>query len=420
MNDVCASVLLASGWLKPRQLAELPRHEWRPALIDAMARRGVGETRELKARLNSELALRVDIYQHLREAGIHPRELAGMGTAARREALLAELHERRGTPFRAMRDCDDRRLLDIASSERLSGRLGPLVDGLENVGRAAPVAYGLADDGGRPMDALKVLPQGSGDYLGIYHSRVGDAYRLQVARSNNLINWSRIAELGDHNHQGDISRLGGGYLVVNERDEPRRGNHLRFRYYGSLDRLAADQPHLDRDIPRTLSRWNEGTPDIRQVDGADPERSAILIGFHHYRRDGVIRKVDRLAAGVLSGFGHWTSWVDEPANQALAGLGFKGNFGGRCSFVWDDSTWLIQEAQLRWKDWSSWRVLLGNGRSFIRLVPRTPGASRSFANPCLARLPEGRYAAAFFLPHQGNIQGEEGELLYAFTVKPRG
>jgi hypothetical protein len=414
MTDICASVLLASGWLTPRELAETPRELWRPTLIDAMERRGVGDSRTLRSKLNEELALSATIYMHLRDAGIHPRDIAAMTAADRRDALLAEIHERRGTPVEAMRDCDDRRLVTIAASGWLREKLGPLVAGLEAIGDAAPVTYGLVDDGGRSMDTLKVLPLAADKYLGIYHTWVEDVFRLQVAASTDLVRWNRIAELGDNNHQGDIKPLGEGFLVANEQDMPRRGNRLRFRYYESLQKLAANEPLHDKSISRTLSRLNEGTPDIRLVEGEDPLDSVILVGFHYHRRSGLMRKVDWLAQGVMTGFDGWAPVEDNLATAAISGMGYGGNIGGRSSFRYEGDTWYIQEAQLRWKDWSSWRVLLGDDRSYIQLEPRTAGASQSFANPCLAALGDNNYAATFFLPRQGNVEAEAGELAYRF------
>lgn len=416
MSDICASTLIATGWSKPAELASLPRDQWRPALVEAMARRGIGEKRELKTRLNNDLALAARVFQHLRDAGVNPSDLAAMGVAARREVLLKEIHERRGTPFASMRFCDDRRLLDIAENGLIADRLAPLVSGIEAVAGAAPAAYGLADDDGRDMEALRLLLLPAGGFLGIYHSRVGDALRLQAATSDNLVNWSRIAELGDHNRNGDISPMGDGFLVANQLDETGRGSHLRFRYYESLEKLAADEPLNDRDIPLSLSRWGEGAPDIRLVEGDNPEKSDILAGFNFRRRAGAWRRVDRLATGILTGFDRWTSWVDVPANRALSASGFQGNFGSSCAFPWAGGVYYIQEAQLEWKDWTSWRVLLGNGQSYIRLTPRTAGASRSFTNPCIAYLGETSYAAAFFLPHHGNVPGEDGELVFRFTT----
>lgn len=416
MSDICASILISSGWLKPRELAVLPRERWRPALINELARREIDDIRVLRSKLNDELALIASVYLHLAGGGIHPREAAAMSSAERRERLLAEINERRGTPVESMRDCDDGRLLAIAAPGRLRERLAPMVTGLEQVGAAEPARFGLTDDAGRSMDSLKILPLAADGYLGIYHARVDDAFRLQVARSSDLVEWTRVAALGDHNHQGDIKRLGDGFLVVNEQDEPRRGNHLRCRYYQSLERLEADSPIHDYHIPRTFSRRNEGTPDIRLIEGGDPDSCAIHIGFHYYRRTGLVRQVDRLAAGVLTSFSQWVPWVDVPANRAIVNLGFAGNIGGRCSFRWENATWIIQEAQRRWQDWSSWRVLLGNGRSYFQLEPRTPGASRSFANPALTALGDNTYAATFFLPHQGNVPGEEGELVFRFRL----
>ena len=411
MNFIYANLLLAAEWRSARELVGMSVDDMRNTLIVELNNRSTESIASLQAQNNDELAWHALMYLWLVEAQIRsPQQLATMSLDNQRNTTILENHKHTGRSIPYLQAYNNWQLTEIASAWWLQSYLKPLIDKLNNVKGAKIAIHNLKDDGGRTMDTLKVLKLNSTSYLGIYHTLVNGVFQLQVAKSSDLKKWTRIAELGGHSHQGDIKRMGSGFLVANEQDIQGQGNNIRLRYYKSLNKLKANQPEYDKSIPRTFSQAAEGTPNIRSIVGTDPAQSVILIGFHYWK-DQI---VDRLATGVLSNFSQWKPWIDVIANQAIESMKFEGNIGGRYAFSWKNATWFIQEAQVRPNDWAAWRLLLGNGRFYIQLDLDTNGGSSSFANPSITNLSSNRYVANTFLHGQASAPGESGQLLYVF------
>lgn len=262
------------------------------------------------------------------------------------------------------------------------------------------------------MDVLRIVKADEVyTYLGVYHSMVStNQFKLFLAGSNDLINWTFIAELGDRAHQGDIEKWGNGYLVANEQDPIQGSNNVQIRYYSSYTNLIANNPSNSKSISRSFSSFAEGTPDIRKVEGSRPSSSNIVIGYHFYENG--IR--DQQAIGILSNFSEWRTWLDVISNYNIQQMGFKGNIGARSGFN-HLGNYTLQEAQIISGDWSSWRILFGDGAFYYTLQPKTPSGSSSFANPGIAPIGNNAFAVTSFMPSQGNKNGEIGELL--FTVQ---
>lgn len=282
------------------------------------------------------------------------------------------------------------------------------IEQLNNVAIAEP-SFDMKDDEGRVMDVLRIVKADeSYTYLGVYHSMAStNEFILYLAGSNDLKNWINITELGDRSHQGDIKKWGNGYIVANEQDPIQGSNNIRVRYYASYVDLAEDKPTNDKTISQTFSNLAEGTPDIRKIEGSAPSSSHIVIGYHYY--DNGIR--DQQAFGILTDFSNWRTWKDEVSNFTIQEMGYKGNIGGRSAFS-HDGDYVLQEAQITSGDWSSWRILFGNGAFYCTLQPQTPLGSTSFANPGITPIESDKFVVTSFLPSQGNRSGEIGELVY--------
>lgn len=280
---------------------------------------------------------------------------------------------------------------------------------LNNVKDSNP-RFDMKDNRGKNLDVLKIVLANEVDYkyLSLYHYQISSNYFvLALAGSNNLTNWTFITTLGDRAHQGDIKKWGNGYLVANEQDIASGSNNIRLRYYNSYQSLIANNATNDISLARKLSNYAEGTPDIRAVIGDQPSTSHIVLGFHYY--DNGIK--DQLATGILHNFSNWRPWENDISNYNITLMGYKGNIGGRSGFQHNDK-YVLQEAQLTSNDWSSWRMLLGDGAFYTTLSPATPKGSVSFANPAIADLGYGNFAVSSFMPTEGNQVGERGELLY--------
>ncbi len=293
-----------------------------------------------------------------------------------------------------------------------------------DVSAATAVVYGLHDDAGHGMDTVKVIEDGAGGYLGIYHTGTGHGFDVHLATSTDLVTWRHRVRLETQASQPTIAPIpGGGFLVAVEAGGHGRPAWLRLRRYAGLDRLLAGEPDRTFDAPHTLTpryRLAEGTPNIYRVTA---EASTVDVGFHHLRRRFLWRGgVDRQARGTLVDFGSWRAWREPGQDAAIAAHGVTGNIGGRDTFTWRGRQYSLIEAQLRRKRWESWRVFLYDWSAGAAYpVPiRTRAGSRSFGNPTLTLLtaPSGRPAivvTAYLFP-AGAAPGEEGPLLYYRTV----
>lgn len=259
------------------------------------------------------------------------------------------------------------------------------------------------------MDVLRIVRADEAyTYLGVYHALAsGDTFKLYLAGSNDLKNWTFITGLGNRAHQGDIKKWGSGYIVANEQDTIPGSNNIQVRYYSSYANLIVNKPSYDKSISRSFAPTAEGTPDIRMIEGDNPMNSCILIGFHFY--ENTIH--DQQAFGILHNFSDWKAWIDVVSNYNIQDMGYHGNIGGRSGFS-HLGNYVLQEAQVTSGDWSSWRLLFGNGAFYYTLRPASPLGSTSYANPGIALIEPEKFAVTSFLPSQGNQNGEIGELLY--------
>jgi phosphatidylinositol-3-phosphatase len=289
---------------------------------------------------------------------------------------------------------------------------------LQDVPAATAHRYAATDNLGNPLDTLKIInnPQG---YLGVYHTRVNGTFHVKLATSKDLLTWTFKADLASNASQPTIQRIRDGFLLAYEQDTGctgagTGGSCLRFLHYPSVSALLARSPDRSFQAPRTLSQCAEGTPNIYFANlEPDLDHSTIKIGFHYFRNC----QVDRQAAGYLTNFSSWRTWVTDGPNAAIESLGAVGNIGDRDTMFFDGAQYRLSEGQLVNGDFGSWRPFLFNWITGVtRLAVRTDGGSSAFANPTFTQVkaPTGGPAivVTVFLPREGAAPGEAGELIY--------
>jgi hypothetical protein len=292
---------------------------------------------------------------------------------------------------------------------------------IEDVTHATAYRYFARDNEGTSLDGLKVIRNPRGGYLGVYQSLQQGVFSVKLARSTDLLNWVRIANLDVNASQPTIAETpAGGFVLAVERDSGCTGtgpggNCLGFRHYRSVAALLAGAADRSFQAPRTLSNCAEGTPNIYSVRmRRSIRRSTIKIGFHYFRDC----EVDRQGAGVLRDFSSWSAAVDGRANALLEASRPEGNIGDRDYAGLRGGRFSIHEVQLRRDDFTAWRIFLYDRmkRRAQELQVKTHGSSASFANPTLTylRSPRGHPAllVTLFLPVQGAARAETGELVY--------
>ncbi len=410
-ENILVKTLMYTGWSPIPSIMSMPYADLRNSLISTLDDKCNNSSPSLQETSDYDLSWGAMMYKFLLDAGIfNAQQLSTMTIEEYRNFIIGLNATKMGLPASQFQIKSNARNLNIAygwwfyqnSSTRLK------IDKFNGIKSGNP-SFDLKDNRNSVMDVLRIEKADEAyTYLGVYHAMAStNQFKLYLAGSNDLKSWTNIVELGDRAHQGDIKKWGNGYIVANEQDPVQGSNNIRIRYYSSYANLIANNPSNDKSISQSFSNLAEGTPDIRKIEGASPSSSHIVIGYHYY--DNGIR--DQQAFGILQNFSDWRTWKDEVSNFIIQEMGYKGNIGGRSAFS-HSGDWVLQEAQITSGDWSSWRLLFGNGAFYYTLNPETPLGSTSFANPGITLVEPEKFAVTSFLPSQGNQNGEKGELLY--------
>jgi hypothetical protein len=284
----------------------------------------------------------------------------------------------------------------------------------------ADSSFALRDNRGQPMACLRIVAVRPGLYLGVYQVGAGSAFQVDLAESANLRTWHEVRAIETNASQPDLVTAGAGFLLAAEATTDGTSHpgvhYVEVRYYASLSSLLRGKPSRTMALPHRVAppgNGIEGTPVIETADmkgGLD--HSVITVSFHYLNPE----LLDRQGIGVLKDFSSWSARADDPLDQALIRAGVDGKHGDR-SFVpfTGDSLEMIEAERNRN---SPWEVYLYNRASgtVALLNIRTPGGSRSFANPTIACVPDpaGQEVAVItlFVPNQQAGPGESGELLY--------
>ncbi|MGQ7867852.1 hypothetical protein [Sunxiuqinia sp. sy24] len=410
-ENILAKTLLYTEWASAPTVMSMDYIDMRTTLISSLDNRCGDALSFLQGKDDVDLCWGAMMHKFLFEANIFSaQQLADMTLEDYRTSIVDLNAAKTVFPISELQKKSSIRNLSIAYGwwffQNISTR--QKIEKLNNVESTQP-SFDMNDDNGRVMDVLRIVKADeSYIYLGVYHAMANtNQFILYLAGSDDLRNWTNITELGDRSHQGDIKKWGDGYLIANEQDPIEVSNNIRVRYFASYADLVENKPSNDKTISQTFSNLAEGTPDIRKVEGSSPGSSHILIGYHYY--DNGIR--DQQAFGILHNFSEWRTWKDEVSNLTIQEMGYTGNIGGRSAFN-HGGNYVLQEAQITSGDWSSWRLLFGNGAFYYTLQPQTLLGSTSFANPGITSVGADKFVVTSFLPTEGNASGEIGELLY--------
>jgi hypothetical protein len=312
-----------------------------------------------------------------------------------------------------------------AAPDQGSGKVSAawVAEAIQRVTAGSP-RFGVRDSAGAPMQTLKILPSSAFGYIGVYHWVTRGRFDVRVATSTNLQAWDFRAVLDTDASQAALARApNGGYVLAVEADNasgPGPGRRfLRFRYYANAAALLSAHAARTFSAPHTLTaplRGAEGTPNIYSVRTSPGiTHSQIIVGFHY-----LSGRVDREARGDLIDFRHWTTRRDAAFDGALSAIGMHGKHGDRDAIV--TTSGLVDLVECQTGTDPLWHLALYNTvRHRARLlVLRTPGGSRSFANPTItyARLPGGELGVIItvFVPQTGAAPGESGELVYSVSI----
>jgi hypothetical protein len=287
---------------------------------------------------------------------------------------------------------------------------------LNNVTGAVASKFNATDSVGNTMDTAKIIsnPAVSGQFLAVYHTYTSGVAKVNLAKSTDLMNWTFVKALagssGNNATQPTIKVASDGGYVVAWEQEP--NNHIKAVYYSSWANLQTGTTSKSYDIPRTLSSYAEGTPNIYSASS-----TSVDIGFHYFKNGDV----DREARGTLTNFNSWTCSAQTSFDNALLYWGVAGNIGDRDGkTTYSGYDFGLIEGQFTKNNFGTFRTFIydyatGNAE---QLNPVTPHSSTAFANPTFTTVTlngVARVVVTMFIFSEGAGTGESGELIYYFN-----
>jgi hypothetical protein len=281
---------------------------------------------------------------------------------------------------------------------------------LEDVQGAAGKRYGERDDRGHELDGLTIIPATEDGFVGVSHwwSEPWKEFRVGLATSDDLLNWTWRAELARRASQPSIApATDGGYVVAWEQEPD---NHLAFAWYPSLDELLAARPSKTFEAEQQLSDCAEGTPNLISASS-----TAVEFGFHYFADCDL----DREARGTMD-WSRWSSTKRPELDAAILAHDVTGGIGDRDLIRFHDREFTLLEAMSVRDDWSTWKVYLVDDARATPIAFATDGGSRAFTNPSAEIVElqgQPTLVVSLFVPQEGAAPGETGSLVYYMPIQ---
>lgn len=295
---------------------------------------------------------------------------------------------------------------------------------LSDVPSATRWHYGLRDNLGNEMSALKVAAHSQSGYVGTYHTLGGTQNNVKIGVSSNLIGWGYVRDLASNAWAPTIRRLSGdgSYIVAYQTSEGcsgtggASGSCLRILRYANAGTLLTGSPSNSFTAPRTLSNCEEGTPSIASASTNAQGKLVLTVAFHYFA-DCVVH---RQAKGTLVDFSSWSTGVDTGMNALFASAtpSVGGHVRDRDMRIFRGVPFNIHEAQLALNDGTTWGPWLHDPRTNVlsKLNVRTHLGSRSFGYPTITNIENAdgskKLVVTYYVYPEGAAAGEAGELIF--------
>jgi hypothetical protein len=303
--------------------------------------------------------------------------------------------------------------------------------------------YNAVDSKNYRLDAIKIIENPNGGYLGIYHFDPGGIYQVMLANSTDLLHWVYIETIEQNASMPTIAETTNGAFIVGF-DKHINGSHsLGFHYYPNVTSLLEHSPELNFTVPHTLGNSSglEGTPNFYSATIIESELLSICVGFHYNNGTKDNLGWDRVAIGSLNitlnppRYQGWEVKPFEQYNKKIEQLDVKGHIGDRDYGQIFGRNFTLQEANLlppeeeavnRTRYWASWRVFLHDYSTgnFSKLSIATHFNATSFGNPTFTFLksPNNKtcIVVTYFLFREGlpdNYKDKAGELIFCKEFK---
>jgi hypothetical protein len=324
----------------------------------------------------------------------------------------------------------------------------------ENPRTADAYKYTVKDDRNNQMDGLSImeLKGQSHKYAAVYHTPIvvsgGIRFNVNLALSNDLINWTFRRQLIANSSMPKIGRVrGSDWIVVTHEawlgrpgrwspitafSPSRKPQRVEFKLFYNDRDLVDGMVRSSYQLPRYLNDLN-GTPNIYDMHLKRYGAYYVVdgqYGFHYWNGNRDVNAATTILQmfNPIGGTQAYTSTTTN-YNNRYSPFGVTGNIGQRDTIVTKSKRYVIQEANKGrgGTDFDKWRIFLypftettnyPTGASQpIELTVRTHAGSTSIGNPgvSVVKSPDGNghvMVVSYFIFSQGARGGEAGPVIY--------
>jgi hypothetical protein len=306
----------------------------------------------------------------------------------------------------------------VFAAPNLSGK--DLICYLNSPKNAAGYKYTAKDNAGNEMHCVSVMDiKGqSAKYAAVYHTsyktkKGGCRYQVNLAVSNDLINWKYIRALADNADMPKITNVDNGDWIILTHEqwmgegangESQGPCQIGFKVFHDANDLMNGTIRAAWIAGKFRSNLN-GTPSFYSASLVkEGEYSYVrgMIGFHFWNgtRD-VNARASFTRLGHPQGGTSWDPLAMDEYNDKFIEAGVTGNIGQRDTIITASGHYNIQEGNIgkpaaSWDKWRLWLYLFEDD-TLLQLAPVTHGGSTSFGNPSVSFVtrPDGKGRAIF-------------------------
>ena len=421
--SVLLEVLFLLGCGTLPQLIGRSEDDLRNLAISGLEQRCSTPVASLQALKTEELASALLVESVLARDPTGHQRLKDLSAEDQRNTLIVVNNKRLSIPIPTLQAKSSMENSRLAYQWLLPALAGRLMEGIGDLRSGSTTFQATAlfpSSGKRVVLGVACVRFYDSRWIAVFHAESAegpDLFDVYVATGSSAQSLKVTALLRKRASMGKFYLVGGGVggvLLLCEQNGS-GGPSVAASHYTSMDAFLAGLESRSFVSPQSLGAPAEGTPSLTAIDEAADE---LTLGMHYYK-DG---RIDQQAVAVLQGFlrGAEPKWQALPlsiVNDWLAQAGYAGKVGSRSYFNWNGKNWFIMEVQEVLNAWDSWRIVLGDGLGFVKVPIQM--ASKSCANPVLTTYSDSEGLAAvstFFIPSEGSVPGEAGELMHAFQL----
>lgn len=318
-----------------------------------------------------------------------------------------------------------------------------------NVSGATAYRFGVVDSAGHEFHSPSIIEMvgQSHKYAAVYHSSVSGYFSVNLAVSNDLINWTFLRTLINNASMPKMVQVAGAawILVMHENWMTTDSSgasagpcRIGYELFYDLNDLLAGTIRSTWIAPQFSADDHDGTPSIYNASLALSGGYYVVNGQYgfHSLSGGNVRDINSVTTttDLFSPAGTVSTLPSSATtyNSLLTTAGAAGSIGQRDTLQTTTARYNLQEGNLTtandFGDWRIWLYTFGDSHSYptgvgtaSQLSITTPGGSTSFGNPSVnvVNSPSGSgtsLVVSYMVFTEGAAAGEAGSLVYYYDL----